>query len=153
MARKKTREEFYAEAIDYNMRMIQERDFDDVASRLGVVAYRPEYHGKGNDKNTVLFYTKEDHKKNLELERSGTMITTSQADAMKWHRMSLDGLEDQIERPYFFWFENSDINGHYDLSFGNYGKLDLRSDRRSVLFNAVKSALEQYNQKRSNNHG
>lgn len=115
MARKKTREEFYAEAIDYNMRMIQERDFDDVASRLGVVAYRPEYHGKGNDKNTVLFYTKEDHKKNLELERSGTMITTSQADAMKWHRMSLAGLEDQIERPYFFWFENSDINGHYDI--------------------------------------
>lgn len=144
MARKKTREELYAEAVDYRHRMIQERDFDDVAASLGVVAYRPDYHGKGNDKNTVLFYTVEDHKKNIELERSGTMITSSQVEDMKWHRMSLEGLEDRIERPCFFWFENSDINGHYDLSFGNYGKLDLRRDRRSVLFNAVKEALEQF---------
>lgn len=142
MERNKTRQELYAEAIDYNLRMIQERDFDDVASCLGVVAYRPEYHGKGNDKNTVLFYTKEDHEKNLELERSGTMITSSQVEDMKWRRMSLDGLEDRIERSYFFWFENSDLNGFYDLGFANHGTLDLRYDRRKVLYAAVKAALE-----------
>lgn len=153
MARKKTREDLYAEAIDYHLRMIQERDFDDVASSLGVVAYRPDYHGRGGDKNTVLFYTKEDHKKNLELERSGTMITSSQVEDMKWHRISLEGLEDRIERSYFFCFENSDINGFYDLRFANHGMLDLRYDRRKVLYDAVKTALENRRKKEKKTNG
>ena len=35
---------------------IQQRTLDEIASRLGVVAYRPDYHRKDRDKNTVLFY-------------------------------------------------------------------------------------------------
>lgn len=34
---------------------LQQRMLDEIASRLGVVAYRPDYHRRERDKNTVLF--------------------------------------------------------------------------------------------------
>ena len=34
----------------------QQKTLDEIAEKLGVVAYRPSYHGAERDKNTVLFY-------------------------------------------------------------------------------------------------
>ena len=42
----------------------QQAALNQIASELGVVASRPDYHGKTRDKNTVLFYTKEDEAHN-----------------------------------------------------------------------------------------
>ena len=61
----------------------QQRLLDEVAREIGAVTYRPDYHGKTGDPNTVLFYTREDEERNRELERSGEMITRSQLEDMQ----------------------------------------------------------------------
>lgn len=91
----------------------QQRIIDRVAKELGVIAYRPNYFGKDRDKNTVLFYTKEDHLHNVRLENSGDLISRYHANCMNMSDKEIDELKDRIERPYFFWFENSDINGMF----------------------------------------
>lgn len=87
----------------------QQRAIDEIANRLGVVAFRPEYHGKEGDKNTVLFYTKADNAKCSELDKEGVPCDTP-------------------GYPRQFWsFENSDQNGRFDYGAANNGKLDLRT--------------------------
>lgn len=127
----------------------QQRQLDAVAKEIGAVAYRPDYHGKTGDANTTLFYTKEDEERNRELEHSGVMITRSQLEDMKWRQMDTSGLEDKVERPYFFVFQNDDINGRYDLRYANRGKFDLyRIGGMDELLDAIRKAHQEYIEKK-----
>lgn len=127
----------------------QQRLLDEVAREIGAVTYRPDYHGKTGDPNTVLFYTREDEERNRELERSGEMITRSQFEDMKWRRMDTSGLKDKVERPYFFVFQNDDINGQYDVRYANYGRFDLyKLGGMDDLLNAIREAYQEYIEKK-----
>lgn len=87
----------------------QQKAIDEIADNLGVVAFRPSYHGKQGDKNTVLFYTKADDAKCRELDGQGVPCNDP-------------------SYPRQFWsFENSNQNGALDYGAANSGKLDLRS--------------------------
>lgn len=120
---------------------LQQRTIDEIALRLGVVAYRPEYHGKDRDKNTVLFYLKEDSDHNLKVDREQFHYTRSEAhDLMKYRKVEIS--DRYIWRDPFWWFENSDANGLLDYGFANHGKLNLRTDRwKDVLEGHVRLAL------------
>lgn len=142
-------EAYWLAMIDHK-RQAQRIVIDRVAKDLGVVAFRPDYYAKDGDKNTVLFYTKDDHKKNVELERSGEMITSYEAHTQGW---KCKGIEDKVERPYFFWFENSDVNGMFDMDYANYGKLRLVYDPYKVIYEAVKNALQIHLDKKGVSNG
>lgn len=120
---------------------LQQRVLDEIASRLGVVAYRPDYHRKARDKNTVLFYTKEDSEHNRAVDREPTHYTRSEAhDRKKYSQVEIP--DRYIWRDPFWSFENSDANGMLDYGFANYGKLDLRTNRwEDVLEGHVRLAL------------
>ena len=120
---------------------LQQRTLDEIASRLGVVAYRPDYHRKDQDKNTVLFYTKEDSEHNRAVDREPTHYTRSEAhDRKKYSQVEIP--DRYIWHDPFWSFENSDVNGMLDYSFANYGKLDLRTNRWvDVLEGHVRLAL------------
>ena len=57
----------------------QQKTLDEIAEKLGVVAYRPSYHGAERDKNTVLFYLKEDEEHNREVDRQPVRYSHSEA--------------------------------------------------------------------------
>lgn len=57
----------------------QQKALDEIAAKLGVVAYRPDYHRWSGDKNTVLFYTKEDAKHNRKVDRQPIRYSRSEA--------------------------------------------------------------------------
>lgn len=120
---------------------LQQLALDDIASSLGVVAYRPDYHRKPRDKNTVLFYLKEDSDHNRKVDREQIHYTRSEArDLMKYGNVDIP--DRYIWRDHFWSFENSDANGMLDYRFANYGKIDLRTDRwRDVLEGHVRLAL------------
>lgn len=98
---------------------IQQEALNEIGNKLGVVVYRPDYHAKKDDKNTVLFYTPEDEKFNRELESSGYCNPND------------------YKRP-FFWFENTDRNGFESFDYANRGAIDLRSTEwKKILEGAV----------------
>lgn len=99
----------------------QQMMLDEIAQKLGVVAYRPDYHGRDRDKNTVLFYLKEDEKHNRMVDRQPFRYTRSEA---KDRKMDVNG--DCVYRDHFWSFENSDANGQLDMGWANNGKLNLR---------------------------
>ncbi len=109
--------------------------------QAGVVAYRPDYHRKDRDKNTVLFYLPDDAEHNRKVDREPTHYTRSEAhDLMKYGKVNIP--DRYIWRDPFWSFENSDVNGMLDYSFANYGKLDLRTNRWvDVLEGHVRLAL------------
>lgn len=114
----------------------QQEFFDEAAARLGVICYRPEYHGKDGDKNTVLFYTKEDEAHNRKVDKQ--IVQYSRSEAQDRHITD----ERCIYRDHFWSFENSDRNGVYDCDFGNFGQLDLRrSNWKDVLEGDIRIAL------------
>lgn len=119
----------------------QQAALNQIASELGVVAYRPDYHGKVRDKNTVLFYTKEDEAHNRKVDLEPTHYTQSEAhDRMKYQKVKIP--EQCIWRDPFWSFENSDTNGVLSYEFANFGRLDLRSMRWSdVLAGDIQLAL------------
>lgn len=100
----------------------QQKTLDEIAEKLGVVAYRPSYHGAERDKNTVLFYTKEDEKHNRKVDRQPIRYSRSEARDRK---MDVNG--DCVYRDHFWSFENSDANGRLDMGWANNGKLNLKS--------------------------
>ncbi len=111
----------------------QQYILNQIANKLGVVAYRPNYHGAAGDKNTVLFYTKEDHQANVEMDKNG---------GPPWRPDGCEGY-----RRYFWSFENSDVNGFATYDFANHGRLDLRGLREAeVLEGAVRFALARHKQ-------
>lgn len=58
--------------------MYQQALLRKIAYDLGVVCFYPNYHGEKGDKNTVLFYTKEDEAFNRELEKSDYVDSNDQ---------------------------------------------------------------------------
>lgn len=68
----------------------QQAALNQIASELGVVASRPDYHGKTRDKNTVLFYTKEDEAHNCKVDLEPSHYTQSEAhDRMKYQKVKI----------------------------------------------------------------
>lgn len=108
-----------AEGVQYTQ---QQKALDEIAAKLGVVAYRPDYHGRTGDKNTVLFYLKEDEKHNRKVDRQPVRYSRSEARDRK---MDVNG--DCVYRGHFWSFENSDVNGRLDMGWANNGKLNLKS--------------------------
>lgn len=78
-----------------------------IAEEIGVCVFRPDYHGKKGDKNTVMLYFADDEKFNR------TLDAEEFPDSNKY------------KKP-FFVFENTDVNGFESYSFANRGKIDLR---------------------------
>lgn len=115
----------------------QQEALDEIAGRLGVVAYRPDYHGAKGDKNTVLFYTQGDEEHNREVDRQPVHYSASEAKDLGWTVP-----EEQVYRDAFWSFENSDANNQLDMGFANFGKVDLRSIRwREALEGYIHLAL------------
>lgn len=100
----------------------QQKTLDEIAEKLGVVAYRPSYHGAERDKNTVLFYLKEDEEHNREVDRQPVRYSRSEA---KDRGVNVNS--ECVYRDHFWSFENSDANGQLDMGWANNGKLNLRS--------------------------
>lgn len=98
-----------------------------VADELGVVMYMPNYHRDKGDKNTVLFYLKEDHDYNERVDKEYPNLSQSTRDEMYRH--------------YFWSFSNTDRNGELSYDFANHGRLDLRgTDYAMRLTSAVELA-------------
>lgn len=115
----------------------QQKALDEIATKLGVVAYRPDYHGRTGDKNTVLFYLKEDERHNRKVDRQPVRYSRSEARDRK---MDVNG--DCVYRDHFWSFENSDANGLFDMGLANNGKLNLTSfDWKTKLEGSVAFAL------------
>ena len=100
----------------------QQKTLDEIADKLGVVAYRPNYHGAEGDKNTVLFYLKEDEAHNRKVDRQPVRYSRSEA---KDRGVNVNS--ECVYRDHFWSFENSDANGQIDMGWANNGKLNLRS--------------------------
>lgn len=102
-----------------------------------MVAYRPNYHGAERDKNTVLFYLKEDEAHNRKVDRQPVRYSRSEA---KDRGVDVNG--ECVYRDYFWSFENRDANGWFDTGWANNGKLDLRSlDWKTKLEGSVTFAF------------
>lgn len=115
----------------------QQKTIDDIARELGVVAYRPDYHGKARDKNTVLLYLKRDAEHNRKVDCQPVHYSRSEARDLK---MDVNG--DCVYRDHFWSFENSNSNGMRDMRFANSGKIDLRGIRwKTVLEGHIRYAL------------
>ena len=107
---------------DYHYQM-QMNLFLRLAAELGFVVYKPDYHGKAGDKGTVLFYTKDDHRHNCEVDKQ--LFHYSSADDARLHHCTD---ERYYYRPFFYSFENTDRNGLFSYSYANFGKVDLSSN-------------------------
>lgn len=114
---------------------------NELAAELGVVAYRPDYHGKKGDCYTVLFYEKDAEAHNRLVDTQPTRYTRSEArDIMKRYHVSVG--PECVYEDYFWAFENSDANGCLSADFANHGQLDLRGlDWRDSLRGAAMLAL------------
>ena len=120
----------------------QQAALDEIAAKLGVVAFRPDYHRAMGDKNTVLFYLKEDDAHNRKVDQQPTHYSRGEAeDLMKGYR-GIEISPEYIYRDYFWCFENSDANGLGDFGFANRGKIDLRGPNwRERLEGHIRIAL------------
>ncbi len=68
----------------------QQAELNKIASELGVVVYRPDYHGKARDKNTVLFYTEGDDAHNRMVDLEPHSYTRAEAhDCMKYQKVKI----------------------------------------------------------------
>lgn len=121
----------------------QQKWFDLVAAKIGVVCYRPDYHADARDANTVLFYTKEDAEHNRKVDRQPIHYTQSEArDRKKYSQIDIP--DEYVWHDHFWSFENTDVNGHLNYDFGNFGKLDLRGTHwRDVLEGSIRFAYAQ----------
>lgn len=108
----------------------QQNQINDIASRLGCVAFRPTYHSLHRDGNTVLLYMPGDDAHNREVdkfyEENHLGVPYSSKDEARMY-----GCTDEryYYRPYFWSFENTDANGTLSLEFANRGKIDLRGSK------------------------
>ena len=123
----------------------QQKLLTELARLLGVVAYRPDYHGKAGDKNTVLFYTREDHRHNLMVDRQ--LFQYSRSEAKDLEAAWKHPIDDKyVYRDYFWCFENSDQNGYLSYDWANHGTVDLRypfCELKEVLKTAIVMAFSQ----------
>lgn len=115
----------------------QQKSICEIAAKLGVVAYRPDYHGDERDKNTVLLYLPDDAVHNRKVDRQP--VRYSRSEAKDRH---IDVNSECVYRDHFWSFANSDVNNRYDLDFANFGKVDLRGPRwKEVLEGHIRFAL------------
>lgn len=115
---------------------------DKVCESICCVPYRPDYHGKAGDGNTVLVYLPEDAAHNKEVDKELTHYGSK--DEAK-----LYGCTDEryYYRPHFWSFENTDVNGFLSFDFANRGKLDLRGfDWQDVIESSIMLAYHLKNQ-------
>lgn len=128
---------------DFNDRRYKEQQMalKEIASRFGVVAFRPDYHRTTRDHNTVLFYTAEDAKFNREVDRRAAIECTRGYSRSEAH--DLKYIPEYLTYKDYFWsFSNDDQNGMLNFDFANFGKLDLRTARwEEVLEGAIRLAL------------
>lgn len=111
-----------------DVRYIQQTDaLNKIAAKLGVVAYRPDYHGTQGDKNTVIFYIPEDEKHNRKVDQQTHHYTRSEAADRKEYS-GIETPDRYVYRDSIWNFENSDRNGHLDMNHANHGTIDLRGD-------------------------
>ena len=102
----------------------QQKTIKEVCKELNLIPYYPDYHAKKRDNNTVLIYTQEAAKHNK--------------NRLAWQK---DWREN--EYPYLCSFENSDVNGMFDINFMNYGTLDLRGiNEKEKIKNYLLSKLK-----------
>ena len=100
----------------------QQAAINKIAAKLGVVAYRPDYHRTGGDKNTVLLYTRQDEEHNRKVDRQPIRYSRSEAQDR-----GVDINSECVYRDFFWAFENSDANGWLDMDVANYGSLNLQT--------------------------
>lgn len=103
----------------------QTEALNEIAAKLEAVAYRPSYHGSKGDKNTVMFYTPEDAEHNRLVAQQPVQYTRIEAA----NRKKLDGVavpDEFIYRDSFWSFENSDVNGLFNVGYANHGRLNLQ---------------------------
>lgn len=119
----------------------QTEALNEIAAKLGVVAYRPDYHGSRGDKNTVMFYTPEDEKHNRLVDRQPTHY--SRGEAADLRKRGGSEIPDQyIYRDSLWNFENSDANGFFSMSYANHGKINLWcADWREQVEGHIRLAL------------
>lgn len=127
----------------------QQSFLNELAVRHGFFTFRPEYHADPRDANTVMLYTLEDEKHNRMVDREPTSYSRSEAaDRMKYGNIYIS--DKYIYRDAFFSFQNTDVNGHYNMEFVNNGNIDLRgSDWRDRLEGAI---LMAFARKRQHDH-
>lgn len=119
----------------------QQSALAEIASELGVVCFKPRYHGIGNDKNTVLFYTAEDAERNLLVDKQVFASFRNLSDSIE-EKGHIQVPTEKVHLNFFWSFENSDIDNQLNYDFANAGKLDLRSNRwRDILKGAIRFAL------------
>lgn len=101
----------------------QTKALNEIASKLGAVAYRPDYHGSKGDRNTVMFYTAEDEEHNRLVDQQITRYSRSEAADLG--KRGIEIPDKCIYRDSFWNFENSDVNGLFNMSYANRGKINL----------------------------
>lgn len=112
----------YTEVLDHKYK-IQQQAIKDTCEELNLIAYYPSYHADKTDKNTVIIYTKDGDEYNKTLHNNASV---------------------DEEKGRVCEFENTDINGHFDTDFMNYGKLDFRSmkDAKEIIKTYIENALK-----------
>ena len=119
----------------------QTEALNEIAAKLGVVAYRPDYHGSRGDKNTVMFYTPEDEEHNRLVDRQP--VHYSRGEAADLRKCGSPEIQDKyIYRDSLWNFENSDVNGFFNMSYANHGKINLWcADWREQVEGHIRLAL------------
>ena len=125
---------FRGTEYEYQRYTAEMRFMSELAATLGVSMYFPNYHGANGDKNTVLFYTKEDEAHNREVDKQFMQYSASAA------KDSHVTDEKYIYRDAFFAFENTDANGNLSYDSANFGTINLRETKNLEL--AIRSAYE-----------
>ena len=106
----------------------QQEFLDMLASKHGFVCFRPDYHAKTVDRNTVLLYTVEDAKHNREVDRQPTHYTRGEAaDLSRAWKQTID--DKYVYRDAFWTFENTDRNGMFNYDYANHGTVDLHGTK------------------------
>lgn len=115
-----------------------------IANELNVVLFKPNYHGKNHDPNTVLFYTREDAEHNDCVDKECVQYTAAEAQSLTAYRNnSID--ERYVYRNSFWNYETTDVNNMINYDFANHGTIDLRGkDCYKTLKTIIEKALNDY---------
>lgn len=100
--------------------LFQQKIISEVCENLGLVAYKPDYHGDSRDCNTVIIYTKEGHEYN---EKNNPAYVAE-------------------EQGRICSLENTDINGIFDMDYMCRGKIKCHTLHfKENLYRYIKNFL------------
>lgn len=116
-----------------NYRYIKQQNaINEACRKYGLIAFRPSYHAKERDCNTVLIYTVEAYKYNTELDR----------EYISKYGFAPDNSE---YKKYILSLENTDINGMFSFDYMNFGKIDLKwNHEEEIIEKVIKEAAEKW---------